>query len=338
MSLRTKILYKISPTYREIIRLSKRPELSKRYGVFVQYTLGYKPDFKTYLIQNNMPERINQLKEGLDDVSKEVIDHKIEHFLHFPLGGGKYGPHFLADTRDILYTEEEMQENKKYLKALPLIKKKYKGYFGPVYLPEVFFYHHGLKFLPQSVLDYIKGKDFIDVGAYYGDSSVVMQEYHPHKVWAFELFKALHQKYIQNQKVNNISDNKYELVAAGVADKESTVKIDDREGGNIANSGEVDAQIITLDNFFKDKNARIGWLKMDIEGGEDDAIEGAVNILQNNRPLITVTIYHTPRQFFELKPRLETILPNYKFMVRNLNFYHFNELETTLIAIPAEAL
>ena len=108
MSLRTKILYKISPTYREIIRLSKRPELSKRYGVFVQYTLGYKPDFKTYLIQNNMPERINQLKEGLDDVSKEVIDHKIEHFLHFPLGGGKYGPHFLADTRDILYTEEEM--------------------------------------------------------------------------------------------------------------------------------------------------------------------------------------------------------------------------------------
>ncbi len=338
MSLRTKILYKISPTYREIVRLSKRSEWSKGYGVFVHYAPGYQPDFKSYLIQNNMPERIKTLKTGLDDKSSEVIDRKIEHFLHLPLCVGKYGPHFRADTRDILYTKEEMQENQKYLKALPQIKKKYKGYFGPVYLPEVFFYHHGLKFLPQSVLDYIKGKDFIDVGAYYGDSSVIMQEYNPHKVWAFELFKALHSKYISNQELNHIPPEKYEIVAAGIADKDSIIKIDDSEGGCIAYHGDIEAKITSLDNFFRDKDVRIGWLKMDIEGGEDDAIEGAVLMLKKHRPLITATIYHTPRQFFELKPRLEEILSDYRFMVRNLNFYHGNELETTLIAIPAEAL
>ena len=73
---------------------------------------------------------------------------------------------------------------------------------------------------------------------------------------------------------------------------------------------------------------------MDIEGAALDCIEGSINIISRNRPIIIASIYHTPNEFFEIKPYIENLNLNYSFILRNLNFVTNFELETVLICLP----
>lgn len=72
---------------------------------------------------------------------------------------------------------------------------------------------------------------------------------------------------------------------------------------------------------------------MDIEGAAYNAIQGAVNILKEDKPLLTLAIYHTPEEFFALKPFIESLNLKYTFMIHNLN-PTTSHLETTLIGVP----
>lgn len=101
---------------------------------------------------------------------------------------------------------------------------------------------------------------------------------------------------------------------------------------NSSNSG-VTVPITTLDTLFKNRKNKIGWIKMDIEGAAYNAIKGAINILKEDKPLLTLAIYHTPQEFFGIKPFLENLDLGYQFMIRNLN-PTASHLETTLIGIP----
>src|SRR5574344_198334 len=184
--------------------------------------------FKNYLINHNMPEKMKNLKRGLDEKSITVIDNKVEHFLNLPTKF-KWAPHFRVDSRKILYTDEELKESEKFLKALPLIKEKYKGNFNNYYLPEVFFYHHGLKFCPNSVQKYIKNKAFVDVGAFYGDSTIVMNEYNPSKIFAFEMQPSLIKIMEENIKANNIDSKNVSCINAGVSNINDVINVADNE-------------------------------------------------------------------------------------------------------------
>lgn len=289
-------------------------------------------DFKQYLIQNNMPEKISNLKKGLDQESCDVIDGKIEHFLQFPLYTSKYSD-CRYQYRETIYTKEQLLENQKFLKALPAINKRYKGDFGDK-VPEVFMYHHGLKFLDKKVYNKLKGKDFLDLGAFKGDSAVIFSEYQPDNVYSFEMLESIKPIYYRNIELNNLNKNKFHFINKGVADKKYTVNINDSiEMANLSNHGNKSIEITSIDDEFK-KNKNIGLIQMDIEGAEVKAIKGAINTIKKNEPLLLITIYHTPEQFFDLKPYIDSLDLGYKFVIRNLNFYRHSELETTLICIP----
>lgn len=50
---------------------------------------------------------------------------------------------------------------------------------------------------------------------------------------------------------------------------------------------------ITLDKFFKNREKKIDFIKMDIEGEEPNALKGAVNLLKNNSNMkLAVCVYH----------------------------------------------
>lgn len=294
---------------------------------------GY--NFKEYFIKENMPERIENLKKGLDSKSIEVVDNKIQHFLNIPLGGTPYYEHCRFDTRDILYTQEELEENNKFIQSLPDLQEKYKGDFD-VMVPEVFFYHHGLKFLDQKTINYIQNKKFIDAGAFWGDSCVVLNEYNPSKILSFEMSPSAKRKFLENLELNKIAKNKFEFINSGISNRTFKLKMaDDYIMSNLANnSGEFEIEIVKLDDYIKNHND-IGLIKMDIEGAEYEAVLGVESIIRESMPLMLITIYHNPKQFFELKPLIEKISDDgYNFMIRNLNFYRYSELETTLICIP----
>lgn len=302
----------------------------------VNKCFGY--GFKEYFIKNNMPLLIEKLKRNLDEKSINVIDNKINGFLNFPpYTEDSRVCRFRADSRDILYTQEEIEERGRYLDNLLYLQNKYKGNFPDekTRIPEVFFYHHGLKFLDDKTLKYIEGKDFLDIGASFGDSSIVLANYKPNRIFAMEMLPSIEKIYYSNIELNNLDASRFKFVNCGVSNKISKIKIrDDNNSGNLGTAGDVEINLTTIDDFVEKNNCNVGLIKMDIEGAEVDAIHGAIKTIKKFRPLMTITIYHTPTQFFELKPFIEDLNLNYKFIIRNLNFITGFELETTLIGIP----
>ncbi|GAH11962.1 unnamed protein product, partial [marine sediment metagenome] len=50
----------------------------------------------------------------------------------------------------------------------------------------VFYYHNGLKYLPRNIIKQLEKKDFIDGGAYNGDSALIFEKhYNPKKIYSF---------------------------------------------------------------------------------------------------------------------------------------------------------
>ena len=57
-------------------------------------------------------------------------------------------------------------------------------------------------------------------------------------------------------------------------------------------------------------------IKMDIEGAEKDAILGAKNHIQSDRPRMLVSSYHLPEDIFEIPYLINSIREDYKFYMR----------------------
>lgn len=60
--------------------------------------------------------------------------------------------------------------------------------------------------------------------------------------------------------------------------------------------GKDNVKIATLDSL----NIPASFIKMHLEGGELDALKGAVNTIQKYRPIVAVTIYHNPDGVWEI--------------------------------------
>lgn len=300
-----------------------------RYGIV--NIAGFGDNFKEFQLHNNMLDAVEALKRGLSSEDKALIDNKHKQFVFLPLKNFYMG----SDRYSYFLTEKEQAEKQKWIDALPQIKQQY--HFPERYTPEVFFYHHGLKLLSSSVLSYIKNKIFIDCGAFHGDSCIIMNEYSPAHVYALELLPSAKKILFSNLSKNNMDPTNYSFINCGISNEESSITIKDTKNMNTIkntdNTNGVTIPITTLDTVFKDRKNKIGWIKMDIEGAAYNAIQGAINILKEDKPLLTLAIYHTPQEFFGIKPFIESLNLSYTYMVRNLNPTS-SSLETTLICIP----
>ena len=83
----------------------------------------------------------------------------------------------------------------------------------------------------------------------------------------------------------------------------------------------------TIDNIVKNYWI-VPWLiKWDIEWLEYDSILGAQKIIKEYKPILLISIYHTWRDFYEIKPLIESWNLGYKFMIRHLSTNICEEVE-----------
>ena len=261
-------------------------------------------DFKEYFFTEDMPRIIAALKQGLDTKSCDLVDLSIERIKNFP--NQAFAKGFMVEEK-LLMTDEEQYEQAEWDK---LMRQCQREYFlqGSYFLPEAFMYHHGLRDMPQTVKDYIRGKDFIDAGAFVGDSALILHKYEPGKVFSFEISTANAASYRQNMADNNIPGEHFELVMAGLSDSCGKISFNDiKTSGSTLNAGGTDTvELTTLDDFAQKHNLRVGFIKADIEGSESSMVRGLLETLKKDRPVLSIAIYHNPRDFFEIKPFLES--------------------------------
>jgi hypothetical protein len=66
-------------------------------------------------------------------------------------------------------------------------------------------------------------------------------------------------------------------------------------------------------------NERVSCIKIDVEGAELQSIQGSKKTIEKNKPILLISVYHTPEDLFFIKPFLTSIVPEYKFFLRKVS-------------------
>ncbi|MCM1328453.1 MAG: FkbM family methyltransferase, partial [Ruminococcus sp.] len=89
----------------------------------------------------------------------------------------------------------------------------------------------------------------------------------------------------------------------------------------------VEIPVLSVDNAVSE---RVSLLKLDVEGGEREALLGAKNHIKNGAKIIC-SLYHRNEDMFELPLLIKSINPELKFYVRHR--LYIPAWETNLYAV-----
>ena len=264
---------------------------------------------ENYLSTNDSNDNIVNLKKNIDVDSQKLVDKIIKRHEYIYT-------HNLLDNR-LIFDLEELKEQK----FIQFLLNKKNGYSDLNMFPESFHYHSGLKVLPKEVLEKIKGKDAIDGGAFVGDTAIILsKKYSFGKIHSFEPDKFNFiklRKNIAKYKIENVIP-----VKKGISSGEgkATMKIQG-VASSISPEGKEEIEITSIDEYLSSRrfDANIGLIKLDIEGAEYDAIMGSIKTIEKFLPVLLISIYHTGKDFFEIKPWLENLNLGYNFQIRKMN-------------------
>jgi FkbM family methyltransferase len=134
---------------------------------------------------------------------------------------------------------------------------------------------------------------------------------------------------------NNCKDslqdyNNVKVVNKGLWHKKDIVKFcNNGIESYVTSNGEEVIETISLDEYLKDEEKPVTFLKMDIEGAELNALKGAERIIKEQKPKLAISIYHKPEDIWEIPNLLLNFVPDYKFFIRH---YTFSDADTVLYA------
>jgi FkbM family methyltransferase len=193
------------------------------------------------------------------------------------------------------------------------------------------FRHEELQYFNQLTLaaDTQKPIHFVDGGAYNGDTLLDLADLRPiERAYLFEPdaenFKALQQN-LRNQAIAAhclpvaLSDG-YQMLSfnAGVG-----------EAGTISANGTVHIAAMALDDLLH--NQATDFIKLDVEGGEIAALNGAARLISRSRPVLAISLYHRPQDLWEIPELLRKLCRDYRFYLRQ---HYFNSFDSVLYAVP----
>lgn len=285
--------------------------------------------FTTYWHQldSTQQEKVKEdLIRNLDDESIK----QVENFINRQI----YIAHHEIISLGNLFTKEELREQKECSREIRLLTKDLSRYNFNYLASECFYGISGLRWLPQHITERLKGGVFVDAGAYEGDTAIFLSmKYHPNHVYAFEPeannFAVLENNFSIAQTSVLLGINK------GLSDTNLTADmIKDGSQSRLGNGESAQqSQFVCLDNWAKGlKPSRdISLIKMDVEGAERLALRGCEQIIREQHPILAISIYHGPEDFFLIKPWLEQICPDYKFIIKKATPYSLTG-ETMLLA------
>ena len=152
----------------------------------------------------------------------------------------------------------------------------------------------------------VPGTVVLDIGAHIGTHTITMSRCVGPlgAVISFEPQIKIYSELVENLRMNNIINVKPLRYALGETNKR--VEMDPtrlhNEGGTAVGSGGDKVEMRTLDSFNL-KN--VSFIKMDAENYEDRVIEGAIQTIQNNRPIMLIEIMGNTDKAREIGDNLE---------------------------------
>lgn len=94
-------------------------------------------------------------------------------------------------------------------------------------------------------------------------------------------------------------------------------------------TGNCAVPVIALDNTVR--AARPTYIKMDIEGAESAAVEGAKHLIAEQAPTLAMCVYHRPEDLWRLPIQIKQLQPDYRMYLR---VHGHMGLSTVLYCVP----
>lgn len=177
------------------------------------------------------------------------------------------------------------------------------------------------EYFPEDIVPIRNDHVFLDVGAYNGDTIRKFIEFSKsyEKIYAFEPFESSAQL-IQEKNFVNV-----ELHVAAASDITGEKIFYCNDYGDLtmvttvledgANHDEIRLDTVAIDDVLAGRRAT--FIKMDIEGSEFEALQGAQNTIQEYKPFLAICVYHKREDLIRIIPFLKDLVPEYKMYLRH---------------------
>lgn len=100
----------------------------------------------------------------------------------------------------------------------------------------------------------------------------------------------------------------------------------------ISSTGNLQVECARLDDLCRDQPPPT-FIKLDIEGAEPDALEGARETILRHRPILAVCLYHHPNHLWQIPLWIQSLGKDYRFHLRS---HDYEGWDVVCYAIPPE--
>ncbi|MFT4144622.1 MAG: FkbM family methyltransferase [Mobilitalea sp.] len=253
----------------------------------------------------------------LDDIHKDKINMIVS------LNIGVYD--------DYLYTKEFYELNYEKLNYVynllsdelskKLFEQHISGRILGQYVNDLIFSKNSDGYIYEEIIKWDNDETIIDAGAFDGDTANEFLTKTKNKVNKLNIicfepdhfnFTKLCEKYSDNSSI--------QLFEAGLWRESTTLNFNNGEEGLSAvddnQNGNTTITVVSLDEFFSEKEYYPTFIKMDIEGSEVAALEGAQKLIRRYSPKLAICLYHKKEDLFEIPLMIRSYENKYKFYVR----------------------
>ena len=276
--------------------------------------------FSDAMNREDSAQRFSALISGLDNESRNTVSDII-HRMGMIADGNK-------SLQDV-YTQREQEEfvrmNDEFSSKIVKLNDNlyyYNGYYLPVnqFDSSVFFTRYGIDKL--TTLDSVRNKHIIDAGGYVGDTALLFSSYTDKNIHVFEASPSNMDIIRETIRLNHLDNivpvskalgEKSGTATFSLGERNSCNSLVERPGYNYPDHIEV--PVVTLDDYVRENNIEVGLIKVDIEGGEQMLLRGAVETIRTQHPILLISIYHSANDFFEIKPMIEKMCGKYTFRI-----------------------
>lgn len=296
----------------------KIPKDKQYLSRFSEFITGYCPRQFTFYAPTHMDSFVKAVSE------KAFTDRNSRELYRLVFLRSMYASHFIGGWDKNYYNDKVFETRLSKIKSTIIDNVGFTGNFftsktkvnnnyvlnftnGSSYtLPlnwfevSVFSFKLGLTYLEDKYLQYIQGKYIIDVGAFIGDSSIVLSEYTNKKVFAVEPGTDNYTLLLKTIDLNRLNDKIDTFNMALDKIKRKVSILNAGAGSGIIESNKPMITTTTIDNLVKGKNHTIGLIKMDVEGYEMNILLGSKKIIRRDQPVLLISIYHNADQFINI--------------------------------------
>ncbi len=239
---------------------------------------------------------------------------------------------FLAHTREIRESFSLLADGESQRLFTALLRMRLRADLDVLSLPSP-----SDQYFAEGVVRLSPDECFVDCGAYDGDTIrgfLARRRGSFRRILAFEPDPANGE--VLGRYVESLPEeirNRITIRPEAVGMRRGRVRFDSTGSGasSISGDGSIEVDTVSLDEALGDD--RPSFIKLDVEGAEQDALAGARDLIRRFRPLLAVCVYHRPDDLWRIPLDLQAMDAGYRFHLRA----HENDgLDTVLYAIPGE--